>query len=578
MRRSVLLSQATGTEPRRTGMDGMDEVDEVHLPSGVPTRRLNFNSYVYSQGGDTLRTSNTKVSVKFFGNKKDPRRSISKVLIANRGEIAVRVIRACREMGISPVAVYSDADRGALHVQMADEAYRIGAAPARESYLRGDVIIETAKACGAEAIHPGYGFLAENGDFAEAVEAAGLVFIGPPASAMRAMGSKTEARRIMMDAGVPVVPGDRSALANVQASLDSAGRIGYPVMVKASMGGGGKGMRVVRSPAEMAGAFESASREALSAFGNGEVYLEKLILNPRHIEVQIMGDMYGNVLHFFERECSIQRRHQKVIEESPAPALGAHPEIREAMGRAAVMAAKACGYVNAGTVEFLFDDETNEFYFLEMNTRLQVEHPVTEMVTGIDLAQLQLWVAMGEPIPFRQEDLSQSGHAIECRICAENPFQNFLPDAGRIRTLVRPDGPWVRVDSGVSVGDEVGVYYDPLVAKLIVWGADRNAAITRMKRALDEYRISGFVTTIPFCRWVMDQPQFVRGECDTSFIDREFRPELLAPPDANLVIAAAVAVALADREAMKNPQKAVSANNVEQISGWKRAGRERELR
>ena len=518
--------------------------------------------------------------------KKDVRRSIRKVLIANRGEIAVRVIRACREMGISPVALFSDADRGALHVQMADEAYRIGTAPARESYLRGDVIIETAKACRADAIHPGYGFLAENGDFAEAVEEAGLVFIGPSASAMRMMGSKTEARRVMMDAGVPVVPGDRAALPHAAAARDSAARIGYPVMLKAAMGGGGKGMRVVRSPTEMAGAFESASREALSAFANGEVYLEKLIENPRHVEVQIMGDHYGDVLHFFERECSIQRRHQKVIEESPAPALASRPDIREALGAAAVMAAKACGYVNAGTVEFLFDDETGEFFFLEMNTRLQVEHPVTEMVTGIDLAQLQLWVAMGESIPFRQEDLYQSGHAIECRISAENPFQNFLPDAGRIRTLVRPDGPWVRVDSGVSVGDEVGVYYDPLVAKLIVWGADRNAAITRMKRALDEYRISGFVTTIPFSRWVMDQPQFVRGEYDTSFIDREFRPELMPPPQEDVILAAAIAAAFADREMAKAKPKEVGNAIVQGIStihdgtitNWKQAGRVRELR
>ncbi len=533
-----------------------------------------------------LNVANHKSTLSLFNKKKDPRRSIGKVLIANRGEIAVRVIRACREMGISPVAVYSDADRGALHVQMADEAYRIGTAPARESYLRGDVIIETAIACGADAIHPGYGFLAENGDFADAVEEAGLAFIGPSGSSMRAMGSKTAARRVMMDAGVPVVPGDRTALADAQAALESAARIGYPVMLKAAMGGGGKGMRVVRQTAEMAGAFESASREALSSFGDGEVYLEKLVDNPRHVEVQIMGDHYGNVIHFFERECSIQRRHQKVIEESPSPALASRPEIREAMGLAAVMAGMACGYVNAGTVEFLFNDETGEFYFLEMNTRLQVEHPVTEMVTGIDLAQLQLWVAMGEPLPFKQEDLSQSGHSIECRISAENPFQNFLPDAGKIRTLVRPDGPWVRVDSGVNVGDEVGVYYDPLVAKLIVWGADRAAAIVRMKRALDEYRISGFVTTIPFCRWVMDQPQFVRGEYDTSFIDREFRPELLAPPSMEEIVAAALAVAIADLETVKKSGKAsvVSLNRevVEsregKVSGWKQAGRVRELR
>ena len=488
-------------------------------------------------------------------------------------------------MEISPVAVYSAADRGALHVQMSDEAYLIGPAPARESYLRGEVIIETARKCGADAIHPGYGFLAENGDFADAVEEAGIAFIGPSGNAMRSMGSKTEARKVMMDAGVPVVPGDRSALPDAQSALESAARIGYPVMLKAAMGGGGKGMRVVRTPQEMPGAFESASREALSAFANGDVYLEKLIDNPRHVEVQIMGDHFGNVIHFFERECSVQRRHQKVVEESPAPALANRPEVRDAMGAAAVMAAKACGYVNAGTIEFLLDDETGEFYFLEMNTRLQVEHPVTELVTGIDLAQLQLWVAMGEPLPFAQEEINQSGHAIECRISAENPFQNFLPDAGKIRTLVRPDGPWVRVDSGVNVGDEVGVYYDPLVAKLIVWGADRNSAIARMRRALDEYRISGFITTIPFSRWLMDQPQFIRGEYDTGFIDREFRPEQLRPPASDELVAAALASAFADRESQKALSKTISSTenpvaskNEAKFSGWKQAGRLRELR
>jgi acetyl-CoA carboxylase biotin carboxylase subunit len=515
-------------------------------------------------------------------------RPIKKILIANRGEIAIRVIRACRELGIRAVAVYSEADRRAQHVLMAHEAFCIGPAPARESYLRGDVIIETAKYCSADAIHPGYGFLAENGDFAEAVEASGLIFIGPPASAMRAMGSKTEARRIMMDAGVPVVPGDRSGLADAKAAHESAERIGYPVMIKAAMGGGGKGMRLVRAPEELTSAFESARRESETAFGSGEVYLEKLIENPRHVEVQIMGDAYGNVLHFFERECSIQRRHQKVIEESPAPALNDLPKMRDEMCRAAVAAAKACGYVNAGTVEFLFDQTGPNFYFLEMNTRLQVEHPVTEMVTGIDLAQLQIMVAMGHPHTLKQSDIQQNGCSIECRIYAEDPFAGFLPDAGRITSLVRPAGPWVRVDSGVNAGDEVGVYYDPMVAKLIVWGQDRPDAIKRMKRALDEYRITGFKTTVPFERWVMDQPQFKDGCFDTGFIDREFRPELMPPPDDWTIWAAALSAVLADGEyspsANGSTRVDISQTSITQTSesvktggSWKQAGRLRRL-
>lgn len=506
-------------------------------------------------------------------------RPITKVLIANRGEIALRVIRACRELGIKSVAVYSDADRSAQHVLMADEAYRLGPAPARESYLRGDLIIETARKCSAEAIHPGYGFLAENGDFADAVEAAGVTFIGPSGKAMRAMGSKTEARKLMSEAGVPVVPGDKSGLPTTEAAIESAGRIGYPVLLKAAMGGGGKGMRVIRSESEVATAYESASREALTAFGDGTVYLEKYVEGPRHVEVQVMGDHYGNVLHFFERECSIQRRHQKVIEESPAPALRDLPEMREAMGRAAVQAAKACGYVNAGTIEFLFDPSGPSFYFLEMNTRLQVEHPVTEMVTGVDLAQMQIRVAMGEPISLKQEDIHQTGHSIECRISAEDPANNFLPDAGRITTLVRPSGPWVRVDSGVEVGDDVGVYYDPLVAKLIVWGADRTAAIQRCRRALDEYRIHGFKTTTPFSRWLMDHPKFISGDFDTSFIEREFRPEMLDRSDEDELRVAALAAVLLNPETKSGGSVSNSPSpTVQATSGWKEAGRRFGLR
>ncbi len=504
-----------------------------------------------------------------------------KILIANRGEIAVRVMRTCREMGITTAAVYSDADRTAPHVLMADEAYHIGGSPARESYLDGARIIEVALKCGAEAIHPGYGFLAENGDFAETVEAAGLVFIGPPAAAIRAMGSKTEARRIMSEAGVPVVPGDRSVLSGRKAALASAERIGYPVLVKAANGGGGKGMRVVKSPDELPAAFDACHREALSAFGDGELYLEQFIEGPRHVELQVLADRSGNCIHLFERECSIQRRHQKVIEEAPAPALDSRPELREEMGKAAVAAARACGYVNAGTVEFLFDPRAGEFYFLEMNTRLQVEHPVTEMVTGIDLVREQILIAGGEPLQLQQEEIRHRGHAIECRIYAEDPASGFLPDAGVIRSIMRPSGPWVRIDSGVDVGSEVGVHYDPLVAKLIVWGHDRPAAISRMHRALGEYRISGFKTTIPFTRWVMEQPRYRSGDFDTRFIDQEFTPEALTEPGEELVNAVAITAALWERErrATAQPNSAAaqpSSNGM--VNNWKRAGRERAMR
>jgi len=506
----------------------------------------------------------------------------TKILIANRGEIAVRVIRTCREMGIATVSVYSDADRSAEHVLLADEARHIGASPARESYLRADRIIAAALESGAQAIHPGYGFLAENGDFAEAVEKAGLVFIGPPPSAIRAMGSKTEARRLMTAAGVPVVPGDQSGLADASAAKKSAGRIGYPVLIKAAMGGGGKGMRVVRKPGELAAAFEAAHREALAAFGNGTLYLEKLIANPRHVEVQILADRYGNVVHLYERECSIQRRHQKVIEEAPAPALDAAPELRDQMGAAAIAAAKACGYVSAGTVEFLFDAAEKKFYFLEVNTRLQVEHPVTEMVTGLDLVREQILIAAGEPLQIRQEQVRHRGHSIECRIYAEDSATGFLPDAGRITRLVRPAGPGVRVDSGVNVGDEVGVYYDPLIAKLVVWAPTRDAAIRRMHRALSEYRLGGLKTTIPFSRWVMENPRYISGDFDTGFIEREFKPEMLQATGAETIQAAAVIAALWERE-RRNRTSLTIANSTPAstngaLSQWKRVGRERQMR
>ncbi len=418
-----------------------------------------------------------------------------KILIANRGEIAVRLIRACQEMGIDTVAVYSDADRTALHVALADVAVRIGPAPPRESYLCGDCVLQVALEHGCDAIHPGYGFLSENAGFADTVTAAGLTFIGPSGSAMRIMGAKTSARTAMQAAGIPVVPGFQGSQAD--ADLIAAARvIGFPLLVKATAGGGGKGMRILHESTETLDALASARREARSAFDDDQIYLEKLIERPHHVEIQIFGDHYGNVVHLFERECSVQRRHQKIVEETPSPFLD--DTLRQRMGEAAVAAAQAVGYTNAGTVEFLVDRQRN-FYFLEMNTRLQVEHPITEVVTGVDLVKLQLRVAAGEPLPFKQNDLSQRGHAIECRVYAEDPANGFLPSIGRVFTSVEPVGPGVRVDAGVTSGDEVTLHYDPMIAKLIVSGETRDDAIAKMLWALHHYVILGEVTTnIPF--------------------------------------------------------------------------------
>jgi len=446
-----------------------------------------------------------------------------KLLVANRGEIAVRVIRACREMGISPVAVYSSADREALHVRLADEAYEIGPPPARESYLRIEAVLEAARRARAEAIHPGYGFLSENPEFATACARAGFVFVGPPAGAMRAMGNKVEARRIMSEAGVPVVPGTDVLEGGDEEASRLAARVGYPLMIKAAAGGGGKGMRIVRSPGEFAGALRMARSEATASFGDGSVYLERYIERPRHIEVQILADTHGAVVHLFERECSIQRRHQKVVEESPSPAVDA--EARARIGALAVRAAKAAGYVGAGTVEML-RAEDGSFLFMEMNTRLQVEHPVTEMVTGIDIVRCQIEIAAGEPLPFSQDEIVLRGHAIEGRIYAEDPLRDFMPSPGRIGTLRVPAGPFVRDDSGIYPGYEVPVHYDPLMSKLVVWGATRQEAVARMRRALDEYRIQGIRTTIPFLRHVVRHPAFGAGDLDTHFIERH-RDELL---------------------------------------------------
>jgi acetyl-CoA carboxylase biotin carboxylase subunit len=465
------------------------------------------------------------------------------LLVANRGEIALRVIRASRELGIRSVAVYSDPDRLSPHVLEADAAEHIGPAAASASYLNVERLLEAARRSGAQAVHPGYGFLAEREPFARAVEEAGLVFVGPRPATIAAMGDKTEARRRMAAAGVPIVPGLTEPVADAAAAAQAAGEIGYPVLLKAAAGGGGKGMRTVREPSELPRAFESAAREALAAFGDGSVYLERYLDHPRHIEIQVLGDAHGNVVHLGERECSVQRRHQKLIEEAPSPVLTA--EQRAAMGAAAVRAAEAVEYRGAGTCEFLWQD--GEFYFLEMNTRIQVEHPVTELVTGLDLVQWQLRVAAGERLPFGQADVAMSGHALECRITAEDPARGFLPSTGRVRRLEVPQGPGVRWDGGIAEGFEVGLHYDPLLAKLIVHAPDRAAAIARMARALDELIVDGVDTSASWHRRVMDEPDFRAGRLTIRYI--EDHPELAAESaDDEVLRAVAVAAALLEEE------------------------------
>jgi acetyl-CoA carboxylase biotin carboxylase subunit len=459
-----------------------------------------------------------------------------KVLIANRGEIAVRIMRACRELGVETVAVYSDVDRGALHVRHADEAHYIGRGPSRESYLRQDRIIDAARKSGAEAIHPGYGFLSENPDFADACQQAGIVFIGPPASAISAMGDKVSARRLMQQAGVPVIPGTATDLRDAEI-LTQAERIGHPLFIKAAAGGGGKGMRLVERPGEMERALGAARREAMGAFGDDRVYLEKAIRQARHVEIQLLADGHGRVIHLGERECSIQRRHQKLIEETPSPAMG--EDLRRRMGQVAVRAAEAVGYTNAGTVEFLLDEDRN-FYFLEMNTRLQVEHPVTESVTGVDIVIEQLRIAAGEGLRHTQDEVRMKGWAIECRITAEDPCNNFLPHSGRVTGLIQPHGPGIRVDSSLYQGCEVSAHYDPLLAKLIAWGESRAEAIRRMRRALQEYRIVGISTSIPFHRQMMDTPAFVDGDYDTAFLEAGFA---MRPPEPGAHLEAAILAA-----------------------------------
>jgi len=446
---------------------------------------------------------------------------ITRLLIANRGEIAVRIVRACRELGVETVAVYSDADTDASHVRVADRAVHLGGAAPRESYLNIDRLIAAAHTSGADAVHPGYGFLSERAPFARACEAAGLVFVGPPADAIERMGSKIGARQLMVAAGVPVVPGETPTDQGDAALADAIARIGCPALVKPSAGGGGIGMKVVREPGEAAAAIAAARREATAAFGDGTLYVERLVDRPRHVEIQVLADRHGHVVHLFERECSAQRRHQKTIEESPCRALT--PALRARMGDAAVAAARAAGYCNAGTVEFLLegDGDAARFYFLEMNTRLQVEHPVTECVTGVDLVRAQLMVASGEALPFTQADLSQRGHAIECRVYAEDPSQGFIPQAGRLLVYREPQGPGIRVDSGVAEGGEVSVHYDPMLAKLIVWAETRELARRRALAALGDFAILGIRTNIPFMRRVLESDAFVAGTLDTGFLDRE---------------------------------------------------------
>ena len=447
---------------------------------------------------------------------------MNKILVANRGEIAVRVIRACRDMGIATAAIYSECDRAALHVRLADEAWPVGPSAPRESYLRIDTIIDVTKRSGADAVHPGYGFLAENEDFAAACRDAGVIFIGPSPEAITLMGSKTAARQAAIKAGVPVVPGteeplsDRTPDAEV---LELANRIGYPLMLKAVAGGGGKGMRMVSAAGELPGALRAARSEALSAFGDAAVYLERRIMSPRHIEVQLLGDHHGTVVPFVERECSIQRRHQKVVEESPS--LAVSTDLRRRMTAAAAAVARGVGYTNAGTIEFLVDAD-GAFYFLEMNTSLQVEHPITEMVSGVDLVQWQIRIARGERLTLDPEALlTPKAHAIECRIYAEDPENGFLPSPGRIQGLRVPHGPGVRDDSGAYEGGEVPIFYDPLISKLITWGDNRDHALQRMRRALAEYEVRGIKTTIPFFKWLLDDDDFKAGRFDTSFIDRK---------------------------------------------------------
>ena len=474
---------------------------------------------------------------------------IRKILVANRGEIAIRVMRSAREMGIKSVAVYSEADRKAPHTRYADEAVFIGPAASKDSYLRGDLIIEKALACGADAIHPGYGFLSENADFAREVGKAGLIFIGPPPEAIRIMGNKLAAKAAVKDYNIPMVPGTEEPVSDKKKALEIACKIGFPILIKAAAGGGGKGMRIVDRESEFLSQMDRAVGEAQSAFGDGSVFIEKYVEKPRHVEIQVLCDRHGNCVDLFERECSVQRRHQKVIEEAPSAVIT--DEMRQRMGRDAVKVARACHYVNAGTVEFLLDADMN-YYFLEMNTRLQVEHPVTEFITGLDLVKEQIKIAAGEKLDIRRDKMEINGHAIELRVYAEDPANNFLPDIGTLHTYEPPSGPGVRVDDGYEAGMEIPIYYDPMLAKLIVHGKDRKDAIERMIRAIDEYKISGVATTLPFGRFVMQHPAFQSGDFDTHFVQNHFRPEVLrAENEEEASMAALLAVSEMEKKKTK---------------------------
>ncbi|RME17633.1 MAG: acetyl-CoA carboxylase biotin carboxylase subunit [Bdellovibrio sp.] len=495
-----------------------------------------------------------------------------KILVANRGEIAIRVIRACRTLGIESVAVYSEADRNSLHVMLADEAYEIGPAPSAESYLNISKIIEVAKKSGAEAVHPGYGFLSEKEDFAKALRDEGIVFIGPTPENIRLMGDKLGSRELMKKAGVPTVPGSPGALRSVEEAEKEAQRIGYPIILKASAGGGGKGIRVVYEEKELKSAFRACQSEGKNYFNDDRVFLERFIQNPKHIEIQVFGDTHGNVVHLFERECSVQRRHQKLIEE--APSISVPQEVRERMGQVAVKAAKAIQYVGAGTIEFIFDNNTKEFFFMEMNTRLQVEHPVTEMTTGMDLVKEQIFVAQGEPLSFKQEDIKQVGHAIELRICAEDPV-TFTPSPGKVRRCRIPQGPFIRVDGYVYPGYEIPIYYDPMVAKLIAWGHTREECIERLKTAISEFMLTGVKTNIILHRNILEAPKFLDGSYTTQFIEKEILPkkqkELFMFVDEHVFLIAAAIEAYRE-------QSAYDVSKKETRSRWKELGRIQQLR
>ncbi len=499
---------------------------------------------------------------------------LKKVLIANRGEIALRIIRSCRELDIPTVAVYSDADRTAPHVLQADQAVHIGPAPSTESYLDGERLLDAARSSGADALHPGYGFLSENAGFAAEVISAGFIWIGPEPATLARMGDKVAARRLALDVGLPVVPGSDEPVNDPDAAAAIAGELGYPVLIKAAGGGGGKGMRAVDSPAELPAAFERARSEAAAAFSDDRVYVEQVIHRPHHVEVQLFADRHGHIVTLGERECSIQRRYQKIIEESPSPIVA--DDLREQLANLAAQLAAACNYLGAGTVEFLVDRE-RKFYFLEMNTRLQVEHPVTELVTGLDLVAEQLRVAAGEPLSFAQEDVHPKGHAIECRIYAEDGFNRFIPSTGTVRELELPGGPGVRLDFGLRVGQHVSHHYDPLLGKLSVWGRDRSQALSRMSRALEELRIEGLTTTVPFCLASVHHPAFLKGDTDTGFItehEQELAAWVAGQSDGQEEVAAIGAALFAARQ---ENQPGTSAQTRDADSTWLRLGRERQV-